>query len=381
MCYNALAYSYKLRKENGHVIHILELDQRRYKAQFVKAHDQVIGRETVKSMAERSNATIAINGGFFEIGGSIDGKPSGTLIIDGKIFGIKDTECASLIQDGDQLSIRHQITNIELAYGKRSIKVDKYNIFPESEDVVLYTDSWGRHSLTNFNTRSEVAFDEHYHKIAAYDHGNNAIPKNGYVISFSKSYLTKHKLNIKKDMTLSLPYDAYFSSVAGIPMLVSNGQISDEIFQDSAFYTMPHARTAIGLTSNNKIIIVVAEHVYKQDINAVTLGDMKPLITSSNMLVSELQKIVYQKYRKRDLVKGLTIPELANLMIELGATSAINLDGGGSSTMLVRGKIVNKTIGDVDEAMGQDRMRPVSDAIVFTKKKHAYSDQLQKLKH
>ncbi len=37
----------------------------------------------------------------------------------------------------------------------------------------------------------------------------------------------------------------------------------------------------------------------------------------------------------------MTIAELAALLLELGALEAINMDGGGSTTMAVRGKVVN----------------------------------------
>jgi exopolysaccharide biosynthesis protein len=45
--------------------------------------------------------------------------------------------------------------------------------------------------------------------------------------------------------------------------------------------------------------------------------------------------------------RGYTMVELANLMIDLGADEAVNLDGGGSSTMVARTrnrkvKVVNK---------------------------------------
>jgi len=36
--------------------------------------------------------------------------------------------------------------------------------------------------------------------------------------------------------------------------------------------------------------------------------------------------------------EGITLDELAHLMISLGAQYAMNLDGGGSSTMVVAGK-------------------------------------------
>jgi exopolysaccharide biosynthesis protein len=65
---------------------------------------------------------------------------------------------------------------------------------------------------------------------------------------------------------------------------------------------------------------------------------------------------------------GLTLKELANLMLSLGCHSALNLDGGGSSTLWIDGKIANQTIGDQDEKLGQTIARPLSDAIVFKRK-------------
>ena len=38
---------------------------------------------------------------------------------------------------------------------------------------------------------------------------------------------------------------------------------------------------------------------------------------------------------------NVTLTELADIMIDLGATTAYNLDGGGSSTMYFNGEVVN----------------------------------------
>src|SRR6185503_5497574 len=51
---------------------------------------------------------------------------------------------------------------------------------------------------------------------------------------------------------------------------------------------------------------------------------------------------------------GMTLPEAARLMRSLGAREAMNLDGGGSSTMVVRGEVVNRPSDRTGE-------RPVSD--------------------
>ena len=53
---------------------------------------------------------------------------------------------------------------------------------------------------------------------------------------------------------------------------------------------------------------------------------------------------------------GMTLTEAARLMRSLGATDALNLDGGGSSTMIVRGEVVNRPSDRVGE-------RPVSNGV------------------
>jgi hypothetical protein len=48
---------------------------------------------------------------------------------------------------------------------------------------------------------------------------------------------------------------------------------------------------------------------------------------------------------------GMTLPEAARLMRSLGARDALNLDGGGSSTMTVRGAVVNRPSDRVERAV------------------------------
>jgi exopolysaccharide biosynthesis protein len=43
--------------------------------------------------------------------------------------------------------------------------------------------------------------------------------------------------------------------------------------------------------------------------------------------------------------KGVDMNELAQIFIDLGATEAYNLDGGGSSTMYADGSLVNDPLG------------------------------------
>lgn len=45
--------------------------------------------------------------------------------------------------------------------------------------------------------------------------------------------------------------------------------------------------------------------------------------------------------RQEGYSEGVTLPELADIMLSLGATTAYNLDGGGSSTMYFDGRVVD----------------------------------------
>ena len=56
---------------------------------------------------------------------------------------------------------------------------------------------------------------------------------------------------------------------------------------------------------------------------------------------------------------GMTLQELAEYLLSLGATDAMNLDGGGSTTMFLDGRVVNTPSDKEGE-------RKVSDAILVT---------------
>jgi exopolysaccharide biosynthesis protein len=59
----------------------------------------------------------------------------------------------------------------------------------------------------------------------------------------------------------------------------------------------------------------------------------------------------------------MSLPTLAQILLELGSIEALNLDGGGSTTMVVRNKVVNRPSDQTGE-------RPVSDAILIFPKRN-----------
>jgi hypothetical protein len=67
--------------------------------------------------------------------------------------------------------------------------------------------------------------------------------------------------------------------------------------------------------------------------------------------------------RRSNVDGGLTMRELAELMLELGAESAINLDGGGSATLVHRGHLLNRPYSSQDQPAPESR--PIVSALVF----------------
>jgi exopolysaccharide biosynthesis protein len=59
--------------------------------------------------------------------------------------------------------------------------------------------------------------------------------------------------------------------------------------------------------------------------------------------------------RRTGVDAGLSMVELATVMLELGARSAINLDGGGSTTLVHRGHLLNRPYSTQDQPAPQTR--------------------------
>ncbi len=74
---------------------------------------------------------------------------------------------------------------------------------------------------------------------------------------------------------------------------------------DDPFYTQKHPRTGIGKTGEGQVILIVVDG------------------------------------RQTEWSVGVTLDEFANMFLELGARDALNLDGGGSSTMVINNEVVN----------------------------------------
>jgi hypothetical protein len=70
--------------------------------------------------------------------------------------------------------------------------------------------------------------------------------------------------------------------------------------------------------------------------------------------------------RRTGVDAGLELAELARLLVSLWATEAINLDGGGSSTLVHRRHLLNRPYSDRDQPAPESR--PVVTALVLARR-------------
>ena len=108
-------------------------------------------------------------------------------------------------------------------------------------------------------------------------------------------------------------YDKLLMGLGGGPTLIKNGVIrithDEEVFFGSGIdWTNTRARTAVGFTDDQRLILLIVEEG----------------TTSSS---------------------GATLQQVAELMLALGVKQAMNLDGGGSTTMAVKGSLFSRPQG------------------------------------
>ena len=111
------------------------------------------------------------------------------------------------------------------------------------------------------------------------------------------------------------------------PMLLREGEFVQQR-DDRTFVTKRHNRTALGVRPDGTTILLVVDGRFKH------------------------------------CAEGLSLPELERVMRWLGCSDAINLDGGGSSTMYIKDSGVVNYPSD-NNRHDHDGQRPVSNAIIL----------------
>jgi exopolysaccharide biosynthesis protein len=321
-------------------INVLRVDMSQARLDVVRARDTAIGLETVTSMAARTGAVAAINGGYFRTAGDFLGESTGVLQIDGVVWSEPDRSRAAvgIVRErrGNRLIFGHVAWQASIEAGRAKRSVDGLNRARAPHDLVVFTPEFGPATITDNSGIEAVVRSGRV--VDVLDHqGSTTIPRDGFIVSargearewVRRSLRQGTRVRVRTTLHPADPFRsnpwAEAEDILGAgPRLVTAGRIDVTDVRERmipTFATDLHPRTAIGALADGRALLLVAD------------GRRPP------------ERV------------GMALDDLARLLIELGAVEAINLDGGGSTTMVVKGQVMNFPSDPTGE-------RPVSDAIV-----------------
>ena len=324
-------------------IRVLEVDRLAALTLDVQlANDHIPGHEQTSSMAARNGATAAINGDYTILPSHAGaGRPINLFAEDGNLV------TSSLIF-GRNFAVSHDEQNVYFGHPKlralltRQVSGEQWAIpaWNEAEaragQISAYTVAGGPSFRPPLNACSArlmptgvVAWQDgqagigHEHTVGAVRCSFNRLKRRGGTVVAAPQGTIESELIaglvVGETVTLSWSPKANWTGVldtiGGNPILVQKGVITAGTCSGSYFCDR-NPRTGVGINSAGKILLVTVDG------------------------------------RQPGRSVGMTPLEFARLFQSLGATSALNLDGGGSTTMWVEGKIVNRPSGTTERPVG-----------------------------
>ena len=300
------------------------------------AKGYAVGTETPISMAERSNwpghdVVGAINGDFFNITSyKENGIPTSGQVTNGELL-VSSHNRACFVLDNDNLPYVDRLTFTgTVTCGETSFPLNLVNrLRYQTEDIaanqtILFTHAFSPTTYTGSVTGKMVilrpAQDPFQWRTPGTErcvieqiinaHHSTPIPEGGAVLwlkgsygSYADSMREGDELTISFQQTLN-----HHPGEIGIKQLIGGSNhmfLIDGEYLPSEAWDERHPRTAIGFTEDRQRVIFV-----------VVDGRQTPSA-------------------------GATLRDMADIFKGLGATNAVNLDGGGSSIMMVNDDVLN----------------------------------------
>lgn len=303
------------------------------KVRAVLSQDRVAGGapayEHTTSMCQRVNCHFAVNADFANLA---TGEPVGGAVLDGQFVRSPVPHHHQFMVSGaGRASAGHMRWSgavsdpgMALLRAPYALGLHGVNVSRQADQVVLYTGHWAASTGTDQAgveilarvveaggpvPASKTIMIE---PVELRSH-NTPIPPWGIVLSGTGAgarslrdmwgRLGRGDLPSRLQLTVHAP-DAESASVGGYPVLVEDGR-PVYLSANDGFTRSRHPRTIAGRTSDGTILLV-------------TVDGRQPCCSI-----------------------GMTLPEAADLMVALGAAEAVNLDGGGSTTFVAHGVMVN----------------------------------------
>ena len=325
-------------------INVLELDPAVVGG--VLSNGRIAGRERVSTMARRSGAVAGVNGGYF----GPRGDPVGVLAIDGQLLSEPvDGRSALLVGAGGAtvapLRFRGSVTingvtrlidgldrtrGLVPACGGRggdlpTVRPNAALTCTDASELGLLSPSYGARPPREGGVEA-VLRDGMVARVRG--PGTGPVPRDGLLLTgtgdaarfLRNAALPRSRAEVELRLTASghaLDLSQQTLMVGGGPRLLRGGRVS--VTAKAEGFAPPQAPAFFGT-------FVAARQPR-------TLAGVR---TDGTVL------LVTVDGRRPGWSAGMTLREAARLMRSLGAHDALNLDGGGSSTMTVRGEVVNR---------------------------------------
>ena len=323
---------FKVVHRNGVMAFALIAAHENYELRPALARGIIPGRATVKNMS--GGATAAINASYFGLSGEL----LGVTKIDGVIVGTTyfTRSAIGINEDGSTIFGRVDYRGAVTSKGV-SVDIGGVNCERGENSLVVYNNFMGQTTGTNDYGAEAVADRDGVIQLVTIGKGNNAIPAGGYVLS------------------------AHGSKRAFIQQLRAGDQVefTEEIVDVDGGGDFNNALQVIGagprLVKNGRIFVNADQEKFPPDIR---IGRAP----RSAVGVTKYGDYIFAVVDGRQAhSRGCTLQEWATILLnDFGAVNAINLDGGGSTELVVKGNVVNSP--------SDGRERPIADALLIVKK-------------
>ena len=331
-------------------VHVLTIDRAALAGRLtgVLSNRRILGRERLSAMGRRTRAIAGINGGFF----AGDGDPVGALAIRGRLLSEPVDGRSALLLPVDP-SLRPRVARLSFggavvssgrermvdgverlrgsipACGGRGgdVPTERPNAAltcTDSSELVVLSSRYGGSTRTRGGVEAVTRAGE---VAAVKSGGDTAIPRDGLVLSGSgdaaRFLRAAASPGSRPEVRLALragrreiAVDRQELVVSAGPRLLMRGRTAVAARAEGfapleapsffgSFVASRNPRTLAGVRRDGRILLVTVDG------------------------------------RRPGWSAGVTLAEAARVMRALGARDALNLDGGGSTTMTVRGEVVN----------------------------------------
>ena len=300
------------------------LDPARFDIRPVFAPEGLYALAPLSSMT--TGAAAAVNGGYFSISGKERGAPIGAVIERGVMVNPPYKGRTILGWNGkNQAAFGQMDWRAEVHFpGGGFMDVTGLNRTVKGDGVILFTRHFGECTPVFSGPVVEAVLDGDT-CVEVRREGGNPIPPGKRVLAvygtparFAESVTPGDRVRIVQTVNGGDPYwTSMTNAVQGGPFLVRKGVLSMETENlNDSIVNKRHPRSVIGLTEKGQWFFFV--------------GDGRNAVHSV----------------------GFTLAETAEILKKNGVSYALNLDGGGSSTLYAGGRIMN--------VLSDGRERPVS---------------------